>query len=350
MSSTSTSTRYYPFFDWLRIILAIVVALWHDKVIQWPNAGNLAVQVFFALSGWLIGGILLNTKKEELPRFFFNRVTRIWIPYSIAIVLLLSASLLRDQVTPKWLEFVFYKLTFVYNLFAPQQLAQFREQMPLQATGHHFWSICAEEQFYLLTPLLIVLLPPRLGKSPVLWLLISGVAIIEQLYASIALGVTAAVIRYSFGDLHLNKVVIFLLLAIFATSVEYFYFNLAPYEFVAPFFSVTTVLLLARFGANNSVSQFVGGMSYPFYLNHWIGVFCAHALLEPFGLREAAVSKVLALILNLFGAAILYFFIDTNIRKYRASWFTAQRGIGSAFAAYSLMVVGLLGGLFVFHA
>lgn len=67
---------YYPLFDWLRIILAIVVALGHDNVIQWANSGNLSVQVFFALSGWLIGGILLNTPKGALPRFFFNRVTR----------------------------------------------------------------------------------------------------------------------------------------------------------------------------------------------------------------------------------------------------------------------------------
>jgi peptidoglycan/LPS O-acetylase OafA/YrhL len=91
-------------------------------------------------------------------------------------------------------------------------------------------------------------------------------------------------------------------------------------------------------------------MSYPFYLNHWIGVFCAHALLEPFGLRETAISKALALALNLLVAAILYSFMDMSIRKYRASWFSHQRGIGSTFAAYSLLIVGLLGGLFVFDA
>jgi peptidoglycan/LPS O-acetylase OafA/YrhL len=49
-------------------------------VIPWDTAANLAVQIFFALSGWLIGGILLRTDVQDLPRFYFNRATRIWIP------------------------------------------------------------------------------------------------------------------------------------------------------------------------------------------------------------------------------------------------------------------------------
>lgn len=349
ITTVGNTDSYYPLFDWLRITLAIVVALSHDFVIKWPNAGDLAVQVFFALSGWLIGGILLSTKKGDLPRFFFNRVTRIWVPYALAITLLVAASLLRDPVTSKWLEFVFYKLTFVYNLFGAPHFRQIPLQMPLSGTGNHFWSICAEEQFYLLAPLIIVLLPAKLGKSLVLWLLLSLLAVGTQTYGSIALGVTAAVLRYYFGDWHLKKRAVIPLLVVLVTSTMYIAFDLASYIFVAPFFSVVTVLLLARFGTKTELGQFVGGMSYPFYLNHWIGVFVAHELLEPFGLREAPISKILALVLNLIIAAILYFIIDDSIRKNRASWFNKRRGIYAAFAAYSLMAVGLTGGLVLFN-
>src|SRR5690242_14481489 len=68
-------------FDVLRFLLAFAVLLSHMKLLAWAQAGNLAVQVFFALSGWLIGSILCNTKPGELNRFYFNRATRIWIPY-----------------------------------------------------------------------------------------------------------------------------------------------------------------------------------------------------------------------------------------------------------------------------
>src|SRR5690349_10940722 len=114
---------YYPAFDYLRIILAITVAAFHAGLLAWPHTGSLAVQIFFALSGWLIGGILLRSKARDLLRFYFNRSARIWIPYFVAIGLLVSVSLLKDTITQKWLEFIIYKFTFVYDLFGPSQLA-----------------------------------------------------------------------------------------------------------------------------------------------------------------------------------------------------------------------------------
>ena len=60
---------YYPYFDYVRLAAASVVMFGHDNLIDWPGSGKIAVDVFFALSGWLIGGILINTKREGLPRF-----------------------------------------------------------------------------------------------------------------------------------------------------------------------------------------------------------------------------------------------------------------------------------------
>jgi peptidoglycan/LPS O-acetylase OafA/YrhL len=348
MRPLNPANDYFPLFDWLRIILAVMVALSHDKVISWQHAGNLSVQVFFALSGWLIGGILLNTDKTALPRFFFNRVTRIWIPYALAISLLLSASLLRDTVTPKWLEFTFYKITFVYNLFGSAQLDLYREQMPLAGTGNHFWSICAEEQFYLLSPLLLVLLPAKLGKSLLLWLAISAVAINHNIYGAIALGVAAAISKYCLGDWHLKKTSVTVLVIILGVIILGLIYEALPYALMAPGFSVVIVLLLARIGQKNKIGRFAGGISYPFYLNHWIGVFVAHELLEPFGLREAAIGKFLALITNFAIASALYLLVDVQIQKFRASWFNNRRGLNCAFAAYGLMGIGLAGGLWIF--
>ena len=44
--SESGKDEYFPYFDYLRIILASVVMLAHDKVITWPNSGKLAVDIF----------------------------------------------------------------------------------------------------------------------------------------------------------------------------------------------------------------------------------------------------------------------------------------------------------------
>ena len=60
---------YYPWFDWLRLLLACVVLFGHEGPIGWRNAGNFAVQVFFALSGWLIGGQLVVLPGESCRGF-----------------------------------------------------------------------------------------------------------------------------------------------------------------------------------------------------------------------------------------------------------------------------------------
>ena len=101
VTAPAPQNTYYPLFDWLRIALATVVALSHDQVIRWTSSGNLAVQVFFALSGWLIGGILLETSPRNLARFWFNRATRIWIPYAVGLAILLGVSVLHDPITRK---------------------------------------------------------------------------------------------------------------------------------------------------------------------------------------------------------------------------------------------------------
>ncbi len=55
----------YGAFDVLRFALAATVTLSHVGLFSWNRSGNLAVQVFFALSGWLIGTILNRTKAQS---------------------------------------------------------------------------------------------------------------------------------------------------------------------------------------------------------------------------------------------------------------------------------------------
>ena len=269
----------YPLFDWLRFVLASIVALAHANVLGGgETTANLAVQVFFALSGWLIGGILLQTSQAELPRFFFNRATRIWLPYFFAILLLYSLSLLRDPLTMRWVEFLFYDVTFTHNWFSlkPDPVTAFA-QMPLKGTGNHFWSIAVEEQFYFLAPLIIVVV--GIGKKPLFWagavLCLLVIHIVD--FPSISLGVLAAVLKRQYGDWHLQRTAMICLCVVtlfsFLALIHSTY-----YPFASPFFAVSIVLLAARPGLRRAPGMFFGGISYPMYLNHWMGVFIAHGV------------------------------------------------------------------------
>jgi peptidoglycan/LPS O-acetylase OafA/YrhL len=339
--------KYYPFFDYLRIILACVVMLGHDKVINIPHSGNLSVQVFFALSGWLIGGILLNLKTADLPRFYFNRAIRIWVPYYIALTLLLCASLLKEPVTYKWFEFVFYKASFVYNLFGPPQLAAAKDLMPLNGTGNHFWSVNAEEQFYLIAPLFLVAMAARFGRNIATWIIFSVTAWWFEIYSSIIFGVLAAVIANRIGSFQLLITVRIALYVIFASSISGLYYGI-DYEKLAPIFAICLVLLLAVQGKQHKIGKLLGGMSYPLYLNHWIGVFAGNVMLSPFGLRDSPERQIISIIINLAVSAALYWLIDRRILLMRSQLFSDTRAKTAMYSGYASVIAGIGAGLFIF--
>jgi peptidoglycan/LPS O-acetylase OafA/YrhL len=332
---------YYPLFDYLRIVLAVGVFASHAGLIspRLHSVGNFCVQVFFALSGYLIGGILRDARAESLPRFYFNRSTRIWIPYFVAIALLAIATVAKHQpVTSKLLEFFFDKVTFTYNFYGPPQL-HLREAMPLQGTGHHFWSICVEEQFYLLAPLVIIGL-----RKHATWgiLALGGAASLKYpgFFGSITLGVLLALSERSWSAWHRRPwAVVVGGIALGALLLGYFV-RPENYEVLSPFASVLIVSLLSRTGGVLPLGQVLGGISYPFYLNHWIGLFTINRMRQGAGLSHGA-SAAIALTISLVIATAHYWVIDRGIHRRRGGWFTDRRGLLCAACGFALVGIGV---------
>ena len=112
------------------------------------DIGWIGVQLFFVLSGFLITGILLDTRRQPgyYRSFFVRRVLRIFPLYYgvlfVAFVVLplcgLGGHSGQHQV---WL------WTYLANFAAPFGLDE--------AAFPHFWSLCVEEQFYLVWPLVV---------------------------------------------------------------------------------------------------------------------------------------------------------------------------------------------------
>ena len=344
-TSHGAGQPYFPWFDWLRAACACLVMWYHGHVLPWGQSGNFGVQVFFALSGWLIGGILLKSEPRDLTRFYFNRAVRIWAPYYLAAALLLTLSVLREPVTPKWIEIVIYKLTFVFNLFGVPQLIQFHDAMPEKGTLSHFWSVNVEEQFYLLSPALLVLLARRGGRSPWLWLLLSVAGLACGLGA-ITLGVFAATLVNRHGELHRHPAARGALLAGLLACVALLAADF-HYDQVAPFAGLFIVLLLAVPGRRSALGAIFGGMSYPLYLNHWIGIFVANALFARLAAGHASpwLAAALQAAIDIPLAIALYWFVDRPLLGRRAGWYTPRRGVVITVLAYAIIAVGLAYGL-----
>jgi peptidoglycan/LPS O-acetylase OafA/YrhL len=338
-----TPGKYYAAFDYLRIVLALGVFAFHGNLFgledRWPRSGNFCVQVFFALSGYLIGGILGASSRSALPRFYFNRSVRIWIPYSIAVAVLASACALKHQpVTAKLIEFFAYKVTFTYDLFA-LDATKFAQQMPLQGSGHHFWSVCAEEQFYLLAPLLITVL----GRRALLGILVFGAAATAYnpgLFAAITLGVLLALSERERPRWFFKVRFLVPAIGLLGLVAGAYLRGLIVYNLAAPTASVLLVAILSYQGKPSTAGQWLGGMSYPFYLNHWIGLVVVKTIATATGLGRTGALGI-ALVFALLLSFAHYVFIDRRIHRRRAGWFTPKRGLVCAIAGFSLVCTGV---------
>ena len=121
--------------------------------------GWVGVDLFFALSGFLITGILLDTRKANnyFGAFYARRVLRIFpLYYSVLIVILIAASLIhpRPQNVPLVAD---QKLYFFY---LTNWLVLWKGTWGANILGH-FWSLAVEEQFYFAWPLCVWLLTSR---------------------------------------------------------------------------------------------------------------------------------------------------------------------------------------------
>ena len=185
-SVRSLETRHQPELDGIRGIALLAVLLSHggpyihrssltSKLFVYAMIpGWSGVELFFVLSGFLITGILLKTKvaNNYFSSFYVRRFLRIFPIYYFVLTLgLLIAphnSWWNSMLPP-------LEKTRIAYYFYVQNWPIFWNHtnfLPISLFGH-FWSLAVEEQFYLIWPLVIWLLP----ESGILWLCTAGLVV-----------------------------------------------------------------------------------------------------------------------------------------------------------------------------
>ena len=148
---------YRPALDGLRgVAIALVVAF---HAFGRPRGGTLGVDLFFVLSGFLITALLLEehetTGRIDVRRFYLRRARRL-LP---ALAVLLASFLLvgvaaaaAGSFQPRIFVGIGAAVTYSSNIV----VAASPSAVPAGLV--HLWSLAAEEQFYLVWPLVVVLL------------------------------------------------------------------------------------------------------------------------------------------------------------------------------------------------
>jgi peptidoglycan/LPS O-acetylase OafA/YrhL len=141
--------------------------------------GYLGVHLFFVLSGFLITGILIRSKEQNigsyLTGFYGRRVLRIFPVYYLYLLVIFLVTLIPIALSEKQAsEFFILKNQLPY---AVSYLYDFYHASSSFITSRfltHFWSLAVEEQFYVIWPLLIFIIPKRYLKSFFIALIILG--------------------------------------------------------------------------------------------------------------------------------------------------------------------------------
>ena len=140
--------------DVWRGLAILAVVLFHFN--KWLPYGSIGVDLFFVISGLLVGGLLtkpfLNGEKINFFNFFLRRGFKIWPSY---YTFLLLGTLIAtysytlensNQIIPL---FDFKRYLLFYQNYTGA---------PFHRSFDHVWSLCVEEHFYILLPLMFITL------------------------------------------------------------------------------------------------------------------------------------------------------------------------------------------------
>lgn len=369
LSAVTPRLRYRPDIDGLRAIAVLSVVLFHLENWNLLPGGFFGVDIFFVISGFLIGTLIfqrLTVSSFRFSNFYLARLRRLFPAFAtvLTITSAVAAIGLMSEPLKEYSRGLAASLAGVSNYYFAETNDYWGEgasRMPLI----HTWSLSVEEQFYLLIPITLFLLF-KLKKSLVLPVLVALGAVsfafaihlsgtnpdlsfyllfsrAWELLTGVVLGIGLSKYQVKLSRTF-STVLGAVGIVLIGVSVLYLgVFTRAPsFLYMVPV-AGTALLLLAGTEENPVTKllsgrflQFLGKISYSLYLWHYPLLALPRAIfggLSPF--QEAG-----AVLLAFFASVATYFLIE---QPARLVWSKAQLlRFTAVFASLLAMFVGLI--------
>ena len=207
--ATKRGIQHIPAIDGLRAI-AVTAVIFYHLGFRWIPGGFLGVDLFFVISGYVITRLLLDSIARsgglDLRGFYKARARRLLPPMVFMIVVTtFYISIWAQDSVKRFLTDTPFALTGAMNWWLV-----FKEQDYFEAIGRppllqHTWSLAVETQFYLIWPVLLLIILKRFGKKviPVAALAIALISGTALFLVSLQLDASSSVSHVYFGtDTH----------------------------------------------------------------------------------------------------------------------------------------------------
>ncbi len=184
--STPRGIRYIPAIDGLRAVAVVAVMLYHLGF-DWIPGGFLGVDLFFVISGYVITRLLLDSIQRsgglDLRAFYIARIRRLVPPllFMIIVTTVFVGAWAPDTMR-RFLADTPFALFGGMNWWLVFRHTDYFEAIGRPPLLQHTWSLGVEAQFYLVWPLILLLVLRYFGKNK-----ISGAALLIAAFSGFAL-------------------------------------------------------------------------------------------------------------------------------------------------------------------
>ena len=184
--STPRGIRYIPAIDGLRAVAVIAVMLYHLGF-SWIPGGFLGVDLFFVISGYVITRLLLDSIQRsgglDLRAFYKARIRRLFPPLVFMIfVTIIYIGIWAPETMRRFVSDSPFALFGGMNWWLVFRHTDYFDTISRPPLLQHTWSLGVEAQFYLVWPLILLLVLRQFGKAK-----IPGAALLIAAISGIAL-------------------------------------------------------------------------------------------------------------------------------------------------------------------
>ena len=281
--ATKRGIQYIPAIDGLRAIAVIAVIFYHLGF-SWIPGGFLGVDLFFVISGYVITRLLLDSIERsgglDLRAFYLARIRRL-LP-ALAFMLATTAiavGIWAPDTIKRFLIDTPFALTGSMNWWLVGRHLDYFEAIGRPPLLQHTWSLAVEAQFYLIWPLILLLVLRWFGKK--------RVALASLVIAAIS-GITLMIVSFSLD-------------AASASKVSHVYFGTDTHSiglFLGAALAVSWIPQNFKEQVSSNAQNFIDGIG----VFGFLGILTSFLLIDE---TQPTLYKIAFPLAGIFGAAII---------------------------------------------